>query len=33
LIYTEAMAADDEELLAGVTVAAAVDAADEPPGA
>jgi antitoxin PrlF len=29
LIYSEAMAVDDEELLAGVTV----DAADEPPGA
>jgi antitoxin PrlF len=29
VIYTEAMAADDDELLAGVTV----DAADEPLGA
>ncbi len=33
LIYSEAMAADDEELLAGVTVDAADDAADVPPGA
>jgi antitoxin PrlF len=33
LIYSEAMAVDDEELLAGVTVDAADDAADVPPGA
>jgi antitoxin PrlF len=33
LIYSEAMAAEDEEVLAGVTVDAADDAADKPPGA
>ena len=33
LIYSEAMAVDDEKLLAGVTVDAADDAADVPPGA